>query len=172
MAPGAAEVIAGVNQMNPGGFATTLMIVSGAGGGLVGTAEIAGLLGSVTYRTFTMGVPAGLEVSTRGLDLVSRHLARFGPDNANSAMLARLHTARLAGARIQGADANFYLHEAAEATKLRGVAWFPGSPEQLAAHNAAMAQYGVSPFSLYHPLVLRAMPGAFHPRYYRYWGIQ
>ena len=58
--------------------------------------------------------------------------------------------------RRTGADANFYLHEAAEATMMgRGLGYD-------AAHAAALNKYGVSPFSLYHPDVIQANPGLFN----------
>ncbi len=69
------------------------------------------------------------------------------------------------GQRVTGADAIFYTHEAAEATKMaRGLSYEP-------AHAAALQKYGVSPYSVYHPDVIRAMPEQFNSNWYNFWGI-
>jgi hypothetical protein len=68
-------------------------------------------------------------------------------------MVSRLRTALEAGARITGADASFYVHEIYEATLMgRGLVYD-------VAHEAAPLTYNVSPFSIYHPDVIRANPG-------------
>jgi len=41
-----------------------------------------------------------------------------------------------------------------------------------AAHVAVLQKYGVWPFSLYHPDVIRALPEEFGTAWKTYWGIQ
>ncbi|MDB6022756.1 MAG: hypothetical protein JWQ04_2613 [Pedosphaera sp.] len=62
-------------------------------------------------------------------------------------MMQNLQDAFSAGQKVTGANANFYLHEASEATFMgNGLSYD-------AAHAAALGKYGVSPFSLYTPEV-------------------
>ncbi|NJK91117.1 MAG: hypothetical protein HC904_04355 [Blastochloris sp.] len=80
-------------------------------------------------------------------------------------MMQRLRTAQANGQKVTGADANFYLHEASEATMMgRGMSYD-------AAHAAALQKYNVSPFSLYHPEVIQANPGIFGTGFKNYWGL-
>jgi filamentous hemagglutinin len=96
---------------------------------------------------------------------VGNHLAQFGDDAANAGMMQRLQDAFAAGQRATGADANFYLHEASEATMMgRGLSYD-------AAHAAALEKYGVSNFSLYHPEVIQANPGLFNNAWRAFWGL-
>ncbi|WP_151176800.1 RHS repeat-associated core domain-containing protein [Hypericibacter terrae] len=107
-----------------------------------------------------------LSVTQKGLDLVRNHLAQFGDVPANSAMLQRLESAMAAGQQISGADAIFYTHEAAEATKMaQGLSYG-------AAHAASLEKYGVSPYSVYHPDVISSMPEYFNSNWCRFWGIE
>ena len=71
-------------------------------------------------------------------------------------MIARLRLAQQNGQKISGADASFYLHEAAEATMMRRGVLYD------AAHDAALNKYNVSPFSVYHPDVIQANPTLFN----------
>ena len=65
-----------------------------------------------------------------------------------------------------GADANFYLCEIAEGTfSGRGLGYD-------AVHEAALQKYGASPFSIYHPDVIRAMPEWFNNAWRGYCGIE
>lgn len=70
------------------------------------------------------------------------------------------------GRPVSGADSTFYLHEPSESTMMRG-----GIPYD-AAHVAVLQKYGVWPFSLYHPDVIRALPEEFGTAWKTYWGIQ
>lgn len=107
-----------------------------------------------------------LTVTPKGLDLVRNHLAQFGDVPANTAMLGRLENAMASGQRVSGADAIFYTHEAAEATKMaRGLSYD-------VAHAASLEKYGVSLFSVYHPDVIRAMPEQFNSNWLKFWGIK
>jgi filamentous hemagglutinin len=80
-------------------------------------------------------------------------------------MLQRLNDAYAAGQKVIGADANFYLHEASEATMMaRGLS-------DAAAHAAAIEKYGVSPFSLCHPEVIQANPELFNNAWRNFWNL-
>jgi hypothetical protein len=95
-------------------------------------------------------------LSQKGLDLVRNHLAQFGEDEPNNAMMERLQKAFDAGQKVTGANANFYLHEASEATMMQqGLSYD-------AAHAAALQKYGVSNFSLYAPEVIKMYPTMFN----------
>ena len=118
---------------------------------------------------------AELRVSQRGLDMVERHLARFGPAPENTAMLARLRTALAEGRTIRGADASFYMHELNEATRMAPLLRSGMSLEEAwgIAHPAAIQKYGVSPFSVYHPEAITAanaaQAGSFNANWMRFW---
>ena len=106
-----------------------------------------------------------IRVSEKGLDLVSQHLAQFGEIPENGMMMGRLRSAFAEGRTIAGADASFYIHEANEATLMNhGMAY-----EE--AHQAALTKYGVSPFSVYAPEVIQALPDTFNANWRRFWGI-
>jgi hypothetical protein len=118
-----------------------------------------------------LGLMAGrqVKVTPKGIDLVSKHLATFesvpGEFSQNTAMVQRLQAAMEGGQTVSGADAVFYTHEAAEATMMaRGMSYE-------AAHAAALAKYKVSPFSVYHPEVIRALPDQFNNNWRAFWGI-
>jgi filamentous hemagglutinin len=97
-----------------------------------------------------------VQVSEKGLGIVSSHLSQFGDDAANAGMLQRLQNAFASGQSVTGADANFYLHELSDSTMMA-----QGMSDD-AAHTAALVKYGVSPFSLYAPQVIEANPELFN----------
>jgi len=106
-----------------------------------------------------------LEASAEGLATVTEHLAQFGEYGPNAAMLERLQEALSAGRAISGADLSFYLHELTEAELMgQGLTYE-------AAHAQALAQYGVSPFSVYAPEVIQAFPELFNANWFRFWGL-
>ncbi len=71
-------------------------------------------------------------------------------------MMQGLQDAFAAGQKVTGANGNFYLHEASEATFMgNGLSYD-------AAHAAALGKYGVSPFSLYTPEVIQENPTLFN----------
>lgn len=79
-------------------------------------------------------------------------------------MLGRLQSA--VGTSVTGADANFYLHEISEATMMgNGMSYE-------AAHAAALAKYNASPFSLYAPQVIQALPEDFNSAWRAFWGLK
>ncbi len=80
-------------------------------------------------------------------------------------MIGRLEAALAGGRTIAGGDASFYMHEVYEATLMaRGIPYED-------AHDAALARYGVSVFSVYHPDVIRAYPEYFNSNWFNFWGI-
>jgi RHS repeat-associated protein len=115
-----------------------------------------------------LGTLAGREVSVsqKGLDLVENHLTQFGRHEPNVQMVERLRSALQSGQKVSGADASFYLHEAAEATMMRRGVLYD------AAHDAALGKYGVSPYSVYHPEVIQSNPGLFNSNWRVFWGLE
>lgn len=101
--------------------------------------------------------------------IVEQHLAQFeefpGEFPQNEAMLDRLRSALAEGREISGADLSFYYHELKEAELMAsGLSYYE-------AHAAALQVYGVSPFSLYHPEVIKAFPDEFNKNWFDAWGI-
>jgi RHS repeat-associated protein len=150
--------------MGAGGLLKTLAPRLLATGGAIGAtgAYLAGSqggpgLGRLADRT--------VFVSEKGLAIAEAHVARFGQVGYNTAMIERLRTALSQRNPISGADASFYLHEIREATLMgRGM-------EYAAAHCEALNRYGVSPFSVYHPQVIQAMPQQFGPSWFEFWKL-
>jgi len=122
-----------------------------------------------------LGMLAGreIDVSEKGLKIVEEHLAKFGTASENSMMLDRLRAALKTGEKITGADASFYLHEAAEATMVKHLVSKGMKFEEAyeVAHAGALSKYGVSPFSVYHPEVIKALPDVFNENWFKFWGI-
>lgn len=107
-----------------------------------------------------------INVSGKGLDLVKNHISQFGDVPENTAMIYRIESALKSGQAITGADASFYMHEAAEATMMQG-----GSSYK-AAHEAALQKYSVSPFSVYHPEVIQNFSEWFNQGFKDFWGLK
>lgn len=156
--------------------------------GLVGLNEVkhlrhAGKLPDVARGTgaFLKGIGGGdglgklagkvFNVSPKGLNMVEQHLKQFGPVPANSAMIDRLRAAISEGRKIDGADASFYLHELSEATHMSRLTKQGMSFEDAyeVAHAAALRKYQVSPFSVYHPDVIRSLPEEFNANWLKFW---
>lgn len=102
--------------------------------------------------------------------IVEQHLAQFeefpGEFPQNKAMLDRLKRALIDGQKISGADLSFYYHELKEAELMAsGLSYYE-------AHTAALQFYKVSPFSLYHPEVIKAFPDEFNKNWFDAWGIE
>ncbi len=122
-----------------------------------------------------LGVLAGREVTVteQGLALISDHLSAFGDVPENEMMLQRLQYALDAGQPVSGADAVFYTHEAAEATAMQNLMGSGMSFEDAyeMAHDAALEKYAVSPFSVYGPEVIQALPERFNSAWRAFWGL-
>jgi RHS repeat-associated protein len=130
-------------------------------------ARLGGAAAAIAFADAGVAAEAsqGIRVTQKGLDIATSHLSNpaFIPTPENAAMLSRLQSS--VGTSVTGADANFYLHEISESTMMgRGMLYD-------AAHEAALAKYGVSPFSLYHPDVIQALPGSFNSAWRAYWEL-
>lgn len=80
-------------------------------------------------------------------------------------MIQRVQSALDNSQMLSGADASFYAHELAEAPLM------DSGIDYAIAHQAALDQYGVSPFALYHPDVIRAYATSFSSGFFKFWGI-
>jgi hypothetical protein len=101
------------------------------------------------------------DVEYEKVDIV-RKFNEFLP---NQNMIDRLQTALDLGHKICNSDASFYFHELKEAELMeKGYDWY-------AAHSMAIAHYSVSPYSLYHPEVIKAYPEDFNRNWRKAWGI-
>lgn len=92
-----------------------------------------------------------------------------------STLVAMSFTAMTNGQKVTGADASFYMHEVAESTAMkplmaRGMSF---SDAYDIAHPASLQKYQVSPFSVYHPDVIRQVnllePGSFNNNWIEFW---
>lgn len=80
-------------------------------------------------------------------------------------MIERLRSALASGTGITGADASFFFHEISEATMMsKGMSYE-------AAHAASLGKYGVSPLSVYHPDVIKSLPGTFNSNWFKFCGL-
>ncbi len=105
-----------------------------------------------------------IKITNLGIDVVEQHVARFGPDAANQAMIQRLRD--IAAKRLQPAqvDLNFYSHELREFVRYRRLSWRTGQPNSIDdahalwnnAHTATLEDYLLSegPGVLYHPSII------------------
>ena len=144
-------------------FAPALLALEEVGGLATGTgAFLEGAAGGAGLGSLS-GVE--MEVTAEGLSSVASHLATFGEYAPNAAMLQRLTTALEAGSQISGADLVFYTHELMESQLMaQGLSYE-------AAHAAALAEYGVSPFSVYAAEVVQQFPQFFNSAWFRFWGL-
>lgn len=103
----------------------------------------------------------GVRITTRGIEVVERHLSRFGPDEANQTMLQRLRDIEAGRIEPTQSDLNFYTHELREFVRYRRLGWEEGQPLDPEAarnlwndtHTATLEDYGLreGPGVLYHP---------------------
>lgn len=81
-------------------------------------------------------------------------------------MLDRLKIALENGEKITGADAVFYTHEIKEAQIV-----YSGILQE-DAHKMALRYYEVSPFSVYHPDVIKMKPEWWNNSWFEFWNIE
>jgi hypothetical protein len=113
-------------------------------------------LGKVSGNTY--------EVTRSEIDAIRNHLITHDMTSpTNTAMINRLENALKNGERITGADASFYLHELKEASLMKNGMSYD------VAHKAALDFYEVSPFSVYHPEVIKANPEWFNSNWLKFW---
>jgi len=98
--------------------------------------------------------------------MIKEHLTtNFPRYEPNEIMIERLEQALKNNQKISGADASFYFHELREAKLMqRGLSYSE-------AHQKALKDYQVSPFSVYHSDVIRACPDEFNKNWEKAWGI-
>src|SRR5262249_20898679 len=70
----------------------------------------------------------GVRVTPKAVQTVEQHLARFGPDAANAAMLARLRAVHAGDIHAEPTDLNFYTHELREYVRYRQLGQRTGQP--------------------------------------------
>lgn len=114
------------------------------------------LAGGPVRRLSTLRV----RITGRGVDAVEWHVARFGPEPPNEAMMKRLRevaAGRLLPTRFH---VNFYTHELRGFVRYRRLGWPSGQPSDPGAafdvwnhaHPAALEDYGLpARDALYHP---------------------
>jgi len=68
-----------------------------------------------------------LQITVHGIAVVERHLSRFGPDQANRVMVARLHRIARGDLPPAAQDVTFYAHELREFVRYRRGGWETGS---------------------------------------------
>ena len=148
-----------------GGFLATLALINslrGGGGprGATGPGGARNPCGGAISR----GAQNGIRVSPKGYEIAEAHVRSFGPHPPNEAMLLKLRQARDANERVYNGDANFFLHEVAEATmyKKKGWGWEK-------AHPAALQKYGVSDFAVYSKEVINKYSGYFSQGFKDFW---
>ncbi|MCA3175835.1 MAG: hypothetical protein ING36_09900 [Burkholderiales bacterium] len=111
---------------------------------------------------------ANIKITDRGIDVVERHISRFGSDAANDLMVGRLRG--IASGKVEATvpDYNFYAHELREFTRVRRLGFETGTlPNEVYynAHSAALREYGIFPIKgqelrpLYHPDAIRLIEG-------------
>jgi hypothetical protein len=95
----------------------------------------------------------------RGIDVVAKHVARFGPFAPNEGMLVRLRAIQAGAMEPTSSDRNFYSHELREFVRYRRLGYLTGRGDDRMvwnnAHTAALEDYRLAygPGVLYHPTV-------------------
>lgn len=105
-----------------------------------------------------------IKVTDRGIDIVERHVDRFGPDPPNEGMIQRLRQIAAGELQPTRTDLGFYAHESREFVRYRRLGWPDGQPDDADAaynpwndaHTAALEDYRLreGPGVLYDPNVL------------------
>lgn len=102
-----------------------------------------------------------IKITHRGVDVVERHVNRFGADESNQHMIERLRAVADGELEPTPADRNFYAHELREYVRYRSLGYEEGQPVDPDAayelwnnaHTATLEDYGLKegPGVLYHP---------------------
>src|SRR4029453_4573823 len=109
-----------------------------------------------------------VRITSRGVDVVERHVSRFGPDRANAVMIERLRAIADKCVEPTSVDRGFYTHELREYVRYRRLGYESGTPADPEAahtlwnnaHTATLEDYGLpaTPSALYHPEAERYIP--------------
>src|SRR5262249_35912161 len=129
-----------------------------------------GARGPISGREFDPAAAGGpvrqlttdqIKITSRGIEVVEQHVARFRPDPANHAMIQRLRD--IAGGSLQapGGDLNFYTHELREFVRYRRLGFPAGAGNDYDlwnnAHAATLEDYSLRELdangnrNLFHP---------------------
>jgi RHS repeat-associated protein len=123
---------------------------------------------SATESIGKVAADEGVMATKEGLINISHHLTQgvdYGVEPGNIGMYNRLVTAFENGTSLTGPDLNFYQHELYESSLVDlGL-------DQAAAHQAALENFGVNEFQLYHPSVIEANPTVFGTGFKNFWGL-
>lgn len=105
----------------------------------------------------------GVTITSEGIKTVELHLARFGSDGENEAMVERLRRIAAGDLPITDYDVRFYTHELREFERYKALGFEFGEPEDddesfqmwVNQHTATLEEYGIheEDASLYHPEV-------------------
>jgi hypothetical protein len=133
--------------------------------------------GPISGREFDPGAAGGpirqlssvrIRITNRGVDVVEQHVARFGPDPANRAMIERLRAIAAGQLPATGADRNFYSHELREFVRYRRRGFPIGAGDDYDlwnnAHTATLEDYGLRELdahgnrNLFHPDAWPSLP--------------
>ena len=155
------------HEMAPVLGAIALTLAPGAGAVRGKDVAAKGARGPVSGRPFDptkAGGPIrslsteGVKVTPKGIQAVEAHIARFGPDAPNAAMVDRLKRIAAGELEATAADLNFYTHELRESVRYRQLGYRTGDPGYDVwnnAHTATLEEYGINelaiPDPLYHP---------------------
>jgi hypothetical protein len=100
-------------------------------------------------------------VTPNVINVVEKHVSRFGPDEANQVMIQRLRDIETGRIIATQADLNFYSHELRESVRYKKSGWRTGQPINADeaydlwnnAQTATLEDYGLKegPGVLYHP---------------------
>jgi hypothetical protein len=86
-------------------------------------------------------------VTSRGIDVVERHISRFGHDDANQAMVGRLRRIARGDLEPTPYDLNYYAHELREYVRYRRRGFLTGAGDDYDlwnhAHSAALEDYSL-----------------------------
>jgi len=112
--------------------------------------------------------PERVRITSRGVDVVERHVSRFGPDRANAVMIERLRAIADESIEPTPVDRGFYTHELREYVRYRKLGYTSGTPADPEAahalwnnaHTATLEDYGLpaTPSVLYHSEAERYIP--------------
>jgi hypothetical protein len=104
---------------------------------------------------------------------IEKHLERFPAGKIeNKAMVDRIKKAIAEGRQLQGADAHFYVHELGESGLMKfymGKGKMSFDDAYKLAHQQMLDASRASPFSVYHPDVIKAHPDQFGPAWTQFW---
>jgi len=78
-----------------------------------------------------------VRVTNRAIDVVERHIARFGPDAPDEGMVARLRRIAAGELKATAQDLNFYTHELREFVRYRRLGFESGLPKPPPGWKAA-----------------------------------